>query len=77
MRPVWFGPKTAGYGIGPRSWQGWLTTFAVMATVAGLRFFFHPQAFGLPVWSKPAATAVVAAAYLFVAFWTYGNEDGG
>jgi hypothetical protein len=20
----WFGPKTIGYGIGPRSWEGWL-----------------------------------------------------
>jgi hypothetical protein len=25
----WFGPKTAGYGIGPTRWQGWITCVLV------------------------------------------------
>ena len=77
MRPVWFGPKAVGYGVGPISWQGWLATFVVVAAIAGLRFFFHPQSFGLPTWSKPAATAVLVVAYLLLTFLTYGNEDRG
>lgn len=31
----WFGPKTAGYGIGPTSWQGWLVSILVMAVAVG------------------------------------------
>ena len=75
MRPIWFGPKAVGYGMGPTSWQGWLATLTVIAAVAGLRFFFHPQALGLPAWSKPAATAGIVIPYLLLAFLTYGNDD--
>ena len=31
----WFGPKTAGYGIGPTSWQGWVVSVLVIAVTVG------------------------------------------
>jgi hypothetical protein len=31
----WFGPKPAGYGIGPTSWQGWLVSVLVIAVAVG------------------------------------------
>ena len=31
MRQPWFGRKHIGFGIGPRSWQGWLVTLAYIA----------------------------------------------
>lgn len=27
----WFGPKRFGYGLQPRSWQGWLITAGIVA----------------------------------------------
>jgi FtsH-binding integral membrane protein len=30
----WFGPKTIGYGIGPRSWEGWLVVLVFCAGAA-------------------------------------------
>jgi hypothetical protein len=31
----WFGPKTTGYGVGPRTWQGWLACAAALAIMLG------------------------------------------
>ena len=31
----WFGPKTAGYGIGPTRWQGWVVSGLVIAVAVG------------------------------------------
>jgi len=31
----WFGPKNVGYGIGPSSWQGWLTCALAAAIAVG------------------------------------------
>ena len=30
-RKAWFGPKRVGWGLSPRSWQGWLTIAAFVA----------------------------------------------
>jgi hypothetical protein len=70
----WFGPKEVGYGIGPRSWQGWAVTAVTLAAILALRFFFHPEALGLPVWSKPAATGAIAVIFLLLAFLNYEDD---
>ncbi len=33
MNPVgiWFGSKRIGWGLSPRTWEGWLVTFGVVA----------------------------------------------
>jgi hypothetical protein len=35
-RRPWFGPKRVGYGIGPRTWQGWAITLVVTAVIIAL-----------------------------------------
>jgi len=38
QRQPWFGPKRFGWGIGPRTWQGWAVTVVVAAAfVVGSR----------------------------------------
>jgi hypothetical protein len=58
-RQPWFGPKRLGFGIGPRSWQGWclIAVFAVASLVAR-QFIRMP---GYPVLVGVAATVLVAA----------------
>jgi hypothetical protein len=59
----WFGPKRFGFGIGPRSWQGWLVTALLLAAIAGSRLL-TPEALGLPHWARPAFIGVALLAYL-------------
>jgi len=32
----WFGPKRIGYGISPKTWQGWLILAVFVAAVTGI-----------------------------------------
>ena len=34
MAKGWFGPKTIGWGVTAKSWQGWLVTVALVALIA-------------------------------------------
>ncbi len=34
MRKGWFGPKRIGWGVSPRSWEGWLVTLVFVAGLA-------------------------------------------
>ena len=33
---TWFGPKRIGYGISPKTWQGWLILAVFVAAVTGI-----------------------------------------
>ena len=66
----WFGPKLVGYGVGPRSWQGWLATAIVLAVVIGSRFIPY-AALGWPHWVKPAIPGVAILIYLGLTYLTY------
>jgi len=35
----WFGPKRIGYGISPKTWQGWLILAVFVAAVTGIAFW--------------------------------------
>ena len=69
----WFGPKVTGYGIGPRSWQGWLASAAALALIVSMRFV-DVTAFGLPMWTRLAAMVAILAAYLLLVRATYGPD---
>jgi hypothetical protein len=69
----WFGPKLIGYGIGPRSWQGWLVSAIAIAALVGHRWF-QPQQFGLPPRARPALAVAIGVAFLLVIWVTY-DED--
>lgn len=34
MAKGWFGPKTIGWGVAPKSWQGWAVTVALVGLIA-------------------------------------------
>jgi hypothetical protein len=34
MRKGWFGPKRIGWGVSPRSWEGWVATLVFVAGLA-------------------------------------------
>ena len=71
----WFGRKQVGYyGIGPRSWQGWLVSAVAIGAVLAGRFWFQPQQFGLPLWTRPASAIAIGVAFLLVMWLTY-DED--
>ena len=72
--PQWFGPKRVGYGIGPRSWQGWLACALLAGALLGLGVLFHPDALGLPRWTLPAAMGVAAIAFLVLTYATYEDD---
>ncbi len=39
----WFGPKLTGFGIAPRSWQGWLITLLGAASEVGTITLAHAR----------------------------------
>ena len=71
--PRWFGPKLYGYGVAPRSWQGWLATAILIAALPGSRFI-QWEAFGLPHWSRAVFVLLAVFAYLGLAMATYQSD---
>ena len=70
----WFGPKRIGYGIGPRSWQGWLATALLVAAIAGVDIYFRASFPGLPHWTKAAATGGLLLAFMILIYFTYEKD---
>ena len=69
----WFGPKTFGYGIGPRSWQGWLATVLFAVIVIGSRFIPF-ESFGLPDWSRTGLLIGTGVIFALTVFLTYERD---
>jgi hypothetical protein len=71
----WFGPKRFGYGIGPRGWQGWLAILLLLGGAISDAKFFHPQAFGLPIWTRPASAVLLGLCFLAVIWLKYEPDN--
>jgi len=69
----WFGPKLIGYGISPRSWQGWAATGLLVAVLVGSRFI-RPEDYGLAHWVRPAVSGGVLLVYLAFVAATYDPD---
>ena len=69
----WFGPKVLGIGIGPRSWEGWLT---VLIFCAGDALIAKWLPFGTHDADVKRWTALGAWVLLFlvVVVLTYGKN---
>ena len=66
----WFGPKRFGYGVGPRSWQGWAATAVfVLATIGSVQIPY--EALGLPHWTRTAGFGVLLILFLLVVWLKY------
>jgi hypothetical protein len=70
----WFGRKSVGYGVGPRTWQGWLVTALLLGGMFAGRRWFDPQQFGLAPWTRTALPITLGAVFLLVMWLTYDDE---
>jgi len=71
----WFGPKYVGYGISPRSWEGWLVilVWAVLFILSG----YYLQSIDLLSNTAILITyiALPIIALIIIMALTYGSED--
>lgn len=69
----WFGSKRLGLGVGPRSWQGWVTTAVYIALMIGLPRVISPRTehvrFLLSI-------IVLTTAFLAIAVWKRERPGG-
>ncbi|MEQ1783211.1 MAG: hypothetical protein ABMA14_17790 [Hyphomonadaceae bacterium] len=81
MSRGWFGPKTIGWGVSARTWEGWVVTVVLIAGLAASIRWLRPtleQATGLPpIVLTFAMVAVWLAAFLAVIWLTYERSDRG
>jgi len=42
MRKGWFGPRRIGWGVSPRSWEGWVVTAIFIAILAASMRWLRP-----------------------------------
>lgn len=86
-RRNWFGHKRFGYGIGPRTWEGWLSIlgFAIVlaAGMAVLKFMIGDVPHPWPGLIALAWTAVCTGLFFWIAEgrtegdmrWRWGGRD--
>ncbi|WP_036140709.1 hypothetical protein [Luteibacter sp. 9135] len=68
---AWFGKKRIGWGIGPRSWQGWLVIAIYTVMMMAVRIMAgasHP-------WLIGASTVVLTVALFTVMFLKSGRTE--
>ena len=79
MSRGWFGPKTIGWGVSPKSWQGWVVTAALIAGLAAAVRWIRPlleESTGLPPMLLTfAMVAAWLAVYLGIIWLTYDRSD--
>ena len=69
----WSDEKNVGYGIGPRSWQGWLLILAMILVVIGA-CLAATRLTDLPRW-MPLVVIVLTAAVAIILL-SISNEGG-
>ena len=75
----WFGPNRIGWGVSPRTWQGWVVSAAVIAFVAASMRWLRPalrESMGWPPVTISFAIIGVWLAFFFAVVWlTYDQGD--
>ncbi len=76
MGKPWFGPKTYGIGIGPRSRAGWLAVAVYLLLMIATPI--AELSLGLPVWMVPAAFGLFTVVFLTLVVLNSGGakSDG-
>jgi hypothetical protein len=64
MNEPWFGPKTYGIGIGPKSRAGWISVAVYCALMAAAPF--AARFLGWPVWAAPVALGLLTVGFLIL-----------
>ncbi|MGH8156988.1 MAG: hypothetical protein ACREPQ_02620 [Rhodanobacter sp.] len=68
----WFGPKRWGWGIAPRTWQGWVTTVVYIALMVALPRVVsprteHPEFMG--------AIVTLTVVFLAICIWKFERTE--
>lgn len=78
MGKGWFGPKRIGWGISPRSWQGWLVTLGLLLGVAVSTRWLAPALSEMAGIDRAYITAMIViawlAAYIVIIWLTYEKK---
>lgn len=79
MGKGWFGPKKFGWGISPRSWQGWVVSLVLLVGVAASVRWIGPvlsERTGVDrIIITPTIVVVWLALYGLVIWLTYDRRD--
>lgn len=69
-RTYWFGKKRFGWGIGPRSWQGWVTMLVYTALMIALSRLIDPGLhYALALASRIGITLLLFAVIVIKSDW--------
>jgi hypothetical protein len=66
----WFGPKTHGVGLGPKTWQGWSVVIGYAIVMIGLAKWRD-----LPLWPKIGSLAIMTVVLGLVVRLTYRRQQ--
>lgn len=79
MRKGWFGPKRIGWGVSPRSWEGWVVTAIFIAILAASMRWLRPALEQNTGWSPITLSFAIVAGWLAIycgVIWlTYERGD--
>lgn len=66
MGKGWFGPKTIGWGVTAKSWQGWLVTIALVVLIAISVRWLGPALSEMSGVDRVFVTPLIAFAWLAI-----------
>jgi hypothetical protein len=66
----WFGPKTHGVGLSPKTWQGWSVVIVYAILMIGLTKWRY-----LPLWPKIGSLAIMTVVLGLVVRLTYRRQQ--
>ncbi len=66
MAKGWFGPKTIGWGISPKSWQGWVVSLAILLGVAASTRWLVPALSEMWGVDRIPITAIAVGAWIAI-----------
>jgi hypothetical protein len=66
MEKGWFGPKRIGWGVSPRSWQGWLVSALIIAGLAASTRWLGPIIVDRSGISPSIITGMIVAVWLLI-----------
>ncbi|HZD92178.1 MAG TPA: hypothetical protein VE224_18945 [Pseudolabrys sp.] len=75
MTQYWFRPKRYGYGATPVTWQGWLVTLAIPASMVVVSVALRLETGSY--WALAALIAFDVAALAALALISYRKTEGG
>ena len=70
----WFGPKYVGWGLAPKSWEGWVITMIWLVSLISTLFYLHNLSL-LIIINIAIVIVIAAIIILTIAALTYGPDE--